>query len=167
MLCDELEAPEYGRIIYSNGRYFNSTATYTCDYCYTIDRSSGDTKRLCQDYGEWTGKAPKCISKLPKPCSQDMQSVFANYLQTSGLHLDQYCSSTIDGDLFVISACCRNRLWETGGPTQWQRLAEWDGPACQGCVQLCGHPHLAGDENKVVSGGWEVGGVRTSLRAKG
>ena len=73
VLCDRLVVPEYGRVSYSNGLHYNSTASYSCDYCYTIDKSSGDTKRWCQDYGEWTGEAPRCISKLLfQPSSADV-----------------------------------------------------------------------------------------------
>lgn len=61
--CDKLEAPEKGKISYSRGLYFNSISTSSCRSGYVLDRASGNKTRRCQSFGEWTGEAPKCISK--------------------------------------------------------------------------------------------------------
>jgi len=68
--CELVQCPELGDSI-ENGkvivtpaaRTVNSTAEYTCDEGFKVDK--GDAKRTCQDSGTWSGEAPQC-SKVDK-----------------------------------------------------------------------------------------------------
>ena len=46
----------------TNSRPISSTATYTCDSGYTLER--GSTTRTCGSDGMWSGSAPVCQRKL-------------------------------------------------------------------------------------------------------
>ena len=57
--CPELGSIESGQVIVTPAvRRVNSTAEYTCDSGYKLDKR--DAKRTCQPDGTWSGEAPEC-----------------------------------------------------------------------------------------------------------
>ena len=57
--CGDLDDPDNGRVDLS-GTTFGSKAVYSCDRGYFL---VGDSKRVCQANGEWSGDAPVCKRK--------------------------------------------------------------------------------------------------------
>ena len=55
--CGSLTDPSNGTVSVSATTY-TSNATYTCDSGYTIN---GDSMRMCQADGEWSGSEPSCL----------------------------------------------------------------------------------------------------------
>ena len=55
--CGSLSDPPNGAVSVSATTY-TSNATYTCDSGYTIN---GDSMRMCQADGEWSGGEPSCL----------------------------------------------------------------------------------------------------------
>ena len=56
--CPELSI-ENGKVIITPTEHtVNSTAEYTCDNGFKLDK--GDAKRTCQDGGTWSGQTPEC-----------------------------------------------------------------------------------------------------------
>ena len=49
--------PDNGQVIRANGTTFGQTATYSCDTGYNL---VGDSTRMCQATGVWSGSAPTC-----------------------------------------------------------------------------------------------------------
>ncbi len=56
--CTTLVAPDNGTIS-GDSVSFQSEVTYSCDVGFIF---SGDTSRMCQADGNWTGSAPVCNS---------------------------------------------------------------------------------------------------------
>ena len=65
--CSSLNAPSDGSVSLS-GTTVGSTATYSCNDGF---RLQGESKRRCQNNGEWSGRAPTCQRKLhvTNPCA--------------------------------------------------------------------------------------------------
>lgn len=55
--CRGLDDPENGLVTLS-GTDFGSRARYRCFFGYTLQ---GETNRLCEEDGFWTGGAPICV----------------------------------------------------------------------------------------------------------
>ena len=57
--CDRLSDPTNGDVSFTSTTV-NSKATYSCNNGFIL---VGQTTRICQSTGEWSGKAPVCKSK--------------------------------------------------------------------------------------------------------
>ena len=57
IVCRNLSNPPNGRVSLSIGVLIGSRATYTCNSGYSL---VGDSTRVCQNDGTWTGRAPIC-----------------------------------------------------------------------------------------------------------
>ena len=57
IVCRNLSNPPNGRVTLSIGVFIGSQATYTCNRGYSL---VGDSTRVCQNDGTWTGRAPIC-----------------------------------------------------------------------------------------------------------
>ena len=57
--CGTLSDPVNGQVSFSSTTY-NSVATYTC----SIGILQGDSSRICQADGSWSGSEPFCLSEL-------------------------------------------------------------------------------------------------------
>ena len=55
IVCRNLSNPPNGRVSLSIGVFIGSRATYTCNRGYSL---VGDSTRVCQNDGTWTGRAP-------------------------------------------------------------------------------------------------------------
>ena len=58
--CTTLNATINGQVSHLNGTTFRQTATYSCNTGYNL---VGDSTRMCQADGMWSGSEPTCISK--------------------------------------------------------------------------------------------------------
>jgi len=58
--CSVLSAPSKGDVVLG-GITVGSTATYTCDSGYVL---VGESVRVCQPSGEWSGAEPSCRCKI-------------------------------------------------------------------------------------------------------
>ena len=61
--CGNLTAPAYGQVDHSAGTRLGQNATYSCDTGYNL---VGDSTRVCQAEGDWSGSAPTCQGMLLK-----------------------------------------------------------------------------------------------------
>ena len=59
MDCGDLDDPENGEVSLT-GTILGSEATYSCNRGYVL---VGESKRVCQSNGEWSGEAPSCERK--------------------------------------------------------------------------------------------------------
>ena len=57
--CGALTNPANGQVSLPDGTTFGETATYSCDTGYNL---VGDSTRMCQATGMWSGSAPTCQS---------------------------------------------------------------------------------------------------------
>ena len=57
MNCSTLSNQANGQVSHTAGTTFGQTATYSCDTGYNL---VGDSNRICQATGEWSGRAPTC-----------------------------------------------------------------------------------------------------------
>ena len=57
MDCGTLIDPGNGRVSHTTGTTFGQAATYSCDTGYNL---MGDSIRMCQATGVWSGSAPTC-----------------------------------------------------------------------------------------------------------
>ena len=57
--CGGLSVPSNGQISIT-ATTFGSVATYSCDRGYTLD---GNTSRICQSNGQWSGPQPSCVGE--------------------------------------------------------------------------------------------------------
>ena len=57
--CDSLPDIKNGRVLLS-GTTVGSTATYSCNKGFVL---VGESTRICQSSGEWSGKEPVCRCK--------------------------------------------------------------------------------------------------------
>ena len=55
--CGTLTDPANGQVSHTAGTTFGQTATYSCDTGYNL---VGDSNRICQATGVWSGRAPTC-----------------------------------------------------------------------------------------------------------
>lgn len=71
--CGPLESINHGRVDYVRTD-FNASATYTCNYDYTL---VGNEHRFCLGNGSWSGTEPKCYYSH---CSQalDLDNGYVN-----------------------------------------------------------------------------------------
>jgi Cys-rich protein (TIGR01571 family) len=60
-LCDELPAPDHGRVEVSNGRFYPSVATFTCSGARIM---WGSGSQECQPDGTWAEDIPQCWPAL-------------------------------------------------------------------------------------------------------
>ena len=58
--CTTLNTITNGEVSHLNGTTFRQTATYSCNTGYNL---VGDSTRMCQADGMWSGSEPTCISK--------------------------------------------------------------------------------------------------------
>ena len=58
--CDDLPAPDNGKLIFSAGTTFGSIVTYSCNPGYKL---VGLETRTCLEDKTWTGTAPTCESE--------------------------------------------------------------------------------------------------------
>ena len=55
--CGTLPKLPNGKVSHTGRTTFGETATYSCDRDYSL---VGDSTRMCQDNGLWSGSAPTC-----------------------------------------------------------------------------------------------------------
>ena len=58
--CGNLTTPANGQVT-ATGTTFGGTATYSCNIGYNL---VGDSIRMCQASGQWSGSAPTCQGML-------------------------------------------------------------------------------------------------------
>ena len=58
--CRTLNTTTNGQVSHPNGTTFGQTATYSCNTGYNL---VGDSTRMCQADGMWSGSEPTCISE--------------------------------------------------------------------------------------------------------
>ena len=61
MNCSTLSSPANGQVSHFAGTAFGQTATYSCDTGYNL---VGDSTRMCQANGRWSGSEPICQGRL-------------------------------------------------------------------------------------------------------
>ena len=61
MDCGTLPNPANGRVSHTTGTTVGQTATYNCNPDYNL---VGDSTRVCQATGVWSGSAPTCQRML-------------------------------------------------------------------------------------------------------
>ncbi len=62
MICDELDSPDNGTVVFSDlSRALGTIATYSCNEGF---RLNGSETRECGGDGEWTEEAPTCDRTL-------------------------------------------------------------------------------------------------------
>ena len=59
--CGNLTNPANGSVNHTAGTTFKQNATYSCDTGYNL---VGDSTRVCQATGNWSGSAPTCQGML-------------------------------------------------------------------------------------------------------
>ena len=59
--CGILTDPANGRVNHTAGTTYQQTATYSCDTGYNL---VGDSTRICQAGGVWSGSEPNCQGML-------------------------------------------------------------------------------------------------------
>ena len=59
--CGTLTSTANGQIRHANGTTFRQTATHSCDTGYIL---MGESTRMCQATGVWSGSAPICQGML-------------------------------------------------------------------------------------------------------
>ena len=59
--CGILTDPANGRVSHTAGTTYRQTATYSCDTGYNL---VGDSTRICQAGGVWSGSEPNCQGML-------------------------------------------------------------------------------------------------------
>ena len=63
VMCDTLSSPSNGSV-FQTGTTFGETANYTCNPGFKL---MGESTRICQDTGLWSGIAPTCQRKFQHP----------------------------------------------------------------------------------------------------
>ena len=58
--CEEEAPVRNGDVHYSNGLFYDSTASYICDEGFEL---IGASSRVCRDTGAWSETAPQCQSE--------------------------------------------------------------------------------------------------------
>ena len=61
MNCSTLSNQANGQVSHTAGTAFGQTATYSCDTGYNL---VGDSTRMCQANGIWSGSEPTCQGML-------------------------------------------------------------------------------------------------------
>ena len=61
MNCSTLSNPANGQVSHTAGTSFGQTATYSCDTGYNL---VGDSTRICQANGRWSGSKPICQGRF-------------------------------------------------------------------------------------------------------
>ena len=61
MDCRSLTDPANGQATHTAGTTFGQIATYSCNTGYNL---VGDSTRMCQATGQWSGSAPTCHGML-------------------------------------------------------------------------------------------------------
>ena len=59
--CGTLTDPANGEVDHTAGTTYQQTVTYSCDTGYNL---VGDSTRICQATGVWSGSAPTCLGTL-------------------------------------------------------------------------------------------------------
>ena len=59
--CGNLTDPDNGQVNHTAGTTFGQNATYSCDTGYNL---VGNSTRVCQATGNWSGSAPTCQGML-------------------------------------------------------------------------------------------------------
>ena len=59
--CGILTNPSNGQVSHTAGTTYQQTATYSCDTGYNL---MGDSTRICQAGGVWSGSEPNCQGML-------------------------------------------------------------------------------------------------------
>ena len=59
--CGNLTNPASGQVSHTAGTTFRQAATYSCNPGYNL---LGDSTRMCQAIGVWSGSIPTCLSML-------------------------------------------------------------------------------------------------------
>ena len=113
VLCPVLIVPTGGNIT-STGRTFRSMATFSCNEGYTMD---GETIRICQPEGYWSGISPTCT-----PVTCPVLTIPDNgNITTTGQTLGSYATfSCNEGYNMVgenIRICQPEGYWSASSPT--------------------------------------------------
>ena len=61
MNCGPLTDPANGQVSHPDGTTFGQTATYSCNTGFNL---VGDSTRMCQATGMWSGSEPTCQCML-------------------------------------------------------------------------------------------------------
>lgn len=62
--CVALQAPANGTVSQPDEAAAGDTANYACDEGYVLE---GEATRTCQDSGQWSGEAPRCVDESDPP----------------------------------------------------------------------------------------------------
>ena len=119
--CGMLVAPSNGSVMMSppDTTTLNSITTYFCNDGFQV--SLGQSVRVCQQNGLWSGTAPSCVCKLI--ASSDPTDQSEHYFWRQTLHL-QHCiifnvafhmQEHVDLDRAVLTSCSFFFLSSSGG----------------------------------------------------
>ena len=69
--CGILTNPVYGKVSHTAGTTFKRAATYSCNPGYNL---IGDSTRMCQATGVWSGSIPTCQRMLLMKYTKQMMA---------------------------------------------------------------------------------------------
>ena len=93
--CGRVQHPNNGSVVFTE-TVFTSSVTYSCDSGFLL---IGDSTRVCQEEGQWSGDEPVCEGTLNINCI-----VFANCLQKIK-HITPHAVFSSFTNIFYVSAC--------------------------------------------------------------
>ena len=76
--CGTLTNPANGQVSHTIGTTFGETTTYSCDVGFNL---VGDSTRMCQVAGVWSGNAPTCQGELLISCNSRYVRLYNYYLE--------------------------------------------------------------------------------------
>ena len=135
MDCGRLFDPRNGDVSFKTTT-FNSRAAYSCNNGFLL---VGQTTRVCQRNGEWSGKAPVCKSKLKYDIQWFMRSCFLHADQCPNLRhpengLVRFGSQGRSVGAEVWYSCNSGYILTGTESRECQRDLTWSGesPICKG-----------------------------------
>ena len=75
--CGSVTDPANGQVSHTSGTTFGQTATYSCNTGYNL---VGDSTRICQATGQWSGSAPTCQRMFYSAVSTIKEICEVNYM---------------------------------------------------------------------------------------
>lgn len=91
--CGALVSPALGTVETPAGTTVNQEATYRCDVGVTL---VGESRRVCQADGNWSGTAPQCVPSLGLACTSDEQCSPGEWCPTNTLTALRRCSPRLE-----------------------------------------------------------------------
>ena len=112
--CPNLSNPANGQVTFSFGVSVGSTATYTCTSGYVI---VGESTRVCQGDGSWSGRAPICSIVKCGGLSNPSNGQVSITNDTPGGTATYTCNSGYTLVGLETRTCQNNGEWSGSAPT--------------------------------------------------